>query len=314
MSGLSTWLLSLACAGAGGLLFADGLQSYAGGRIAAKRFRELLMTDLPAHHASKRPRAFLESLGRKLAGHEALGRLQDQLVRAGFLAPSAPFLFIALRLLGTLLVAAMIVLPAGLKDSSLSSDEAAFAFFAGFLSYRGFTIYLKLRGERRERELRRELPYVLDLLLMVLDSGVSIDQALQHVGLQIGAVAPVSAALFQRYIADTEEGMPYDKALDRLAQRLAIGEGRDLVGVLKQNLFQGGELSEPLRRLAADIAETRLSLAREQLGKKSVALTLVMLAFFMPVLLIAIAAPAVSDLLGTLSHVARDMQNERVRR
>jgi tight adherence protein C len=314
MSPLLTWFLCLTCVLAGGLLLTDGLQSYAAGRITMKRFRELLTPDLPEHRATERPRALLENFGRRLAGREALDRLQDQLVRAGFLAPTAAFLFIALRLIGALAIAAAITLPAWLKDGSIGSSEAAFAFFAGFLVYRGFSLSLKLRSEARERELRRELPYVLDLLLMVLDSGVSIDQALQHVATQIGRVAPISADLFRRYIADTEDGMPYDKALDRLAQRLALSEGRDLAGLLKQNLFQGGELHEPLRRLASDIGEARLALAREQLGRKSVTLTLVMLAFFMPVLLIAIAAPAVSDLLGTLSHVARDMQNERTAR
>jgi tight adherence protein C len=314
MSALLTWLLCFACAAIGGLLFADGLQAYAGGRVAAKRFRELLTPDLPASHSSERPRAALENFGRRLAGHEALDRLQDQVIRAGYLSSAAPFLFIALRLIMALAMAAAITLPAWLRDGAIEPREAAMAFFSGFLVYRGFHIYLKLRADSRERELRRELPYVLDLLLMVLDSGVSIDQALQHVGQQIGRVAPVSANLFHRYIADAEEGMPYDKALDRLAQRLAISEGRDLAGLLKQNLFQGGELHEPLRRLAADIGETRLSLAREQMGKKSVALTLTMLAFFMPVLLIAIAAPAVSDVLGTLSHVARDMQSHRTMR
>ena len=313
MAALFTWLLFFACAGLGGLLLADGLQAYAGGKVTVKRFRALLALENPAHPAGEKPRAALEELGRRLAGREALDRLQDQLTRAGFLAPTAPFLFIALRLILALAMAAAILLPAWLKDQSIDSGDAAFAFLAGFSVYRGSSIYLKLRGENRERELRRELPYVLDLLLMVLDSGVSIDQALQHVGNQIGPVAPVSAGLFQRYIADSEEGMPYDKALDRLAQRLSLSEGRDLAGLLKQNLFQGGELQEPLRRLAVDIGETRLSNAREQLGKKSVALTLAMLAFFMPVLLIAIAAPAVSDVLGTLSHVARDMQSGKAR-
>ena len=94
----------------------------------------------------------------------------------------------------------------------------------------------------------------------------------------------------------------------------AISEGRDFTGLLKQNLFQGGELAQPLRRLATDISETRLSLAREQMGRKSVLLTLVMLAFFMPVLLIAIAAPAISDVLGTLHHVAQDMNASRIRK
>jgi hypothetical protein len=70
-------------------------------------------------------------------------------------------------------------------------------------------------------------------------------------------------------------------------------------------------LNAPLRRLAADIGETRLATAREQMGRKSVMLTLVMLGFFMPVLMIALAGPAVSDIMGTLGSVARDMQDQR---
>jgi tight adherence protein C len=146
---------------------------------------------------------------------------------------------------------------------------------------------------------------------MVLDSGVSVDQALGHVSQHIGHAAPLSAAEITHYIAEVEEGMPYDKALDRLGSRLAVREGHDFAALLKQNLFQGGELSPPLRLLASDISEARLAYAREQTGRKSVLLTLVMLSFFMPVLLIAVAGPAISDIVGTLSHVAQDLQNSR---
>jgi tight adherence protein C len=138
-----------------------------------------------------------------------------------------------------------------------------------------------------------------------------VDQALYHVSLHISHVAPLTARELARYIADVEDATPYDKALDRLAHRLAIHEGHDFSALLKQNLFQGGELSPSLRRLAADISDTRLAYAREQVGRKSVLLTLVMLGFFMPVLLLAVAGPAISDVVGTLSHVARDLQNSR---
>jgi tight adherence protein C len=311
MNAFLTWLLFAACGLTGAFALAQGIRLYATDQVVTRRFRHHLSPNLAAPWLVANGRALLENFGRAVAGANAVRGLQDLLLQAGFLSPSAAFQFAGLRLIATLAAAGCALLPACLRTGTVTSKDAALAFFFGFFVYRGFSIFLKLRSEARQRGMRRELPYVLDLLLMVLDSGVSVDQALHHVSLQIGRVAPLCAQMLGRYIADTEDGMPYDKALDRLAQRLAISEGRDFAGLLKQNLFQGGELSQPLRRLATDISETRLAHAREQLGRKSVLLTLVMLAFFMPVLLIAIAAPAVSDVLGTLGHVAYDMQNAR---
>jgi tight adherence protein C len=313
MTEILSWLLCAACGLTGALMLAQGARDYSTGQVVARRFRLHVSPDLAAPWLAAQGRALLENFGRKVAGAGSLHGLQDLLLRAGFISAGAVFLFAGLRLIATLTAAGCVLLPAFLRGGAIGSKDAAMAFFFGFVVYRGCSIFLKLRSEIRQREMRRELPYVLDLLLMVLDSGVSIDQALQHVSLQVGRVAPLVGQMLARHIADTEDGMPYDKALDRLAQRLAIGEGRDFAGLLKQNLFQGGELSQPLRRLAIDIGEARLSHAREQMGRKSVLLTIVMLGFFMPVLLIAIAAPAISDVLGTMHHVAQDMSASRGR-
>jgi tight adherence protein C len=314
MTEIVAWVLCMACGLTGGLALARGVRFYAADQAVARRFRQHISPSLAPLWPAARGRVLLENFGRMVAGTDSARGLQELLLQAGFLSSGAVFLFAGLRLIAALAVAGFTLLPGWLRDGNVSSGDAAMAFFLGFFAYRAFSIFLKLRSETRQREIRRELPYILDLLLMVLDSGVSIDQALQHVSLQVGRVAPLSGQILARYIADTEDGMPYDKALDRLAQRLAISEGRDFASLLKQNLFQGGELAQPLRRLAGDISETRLSLAREQMGRKSVLLTLVMLAFFMPVLLIAIAAPAVSDVLGTMHHVAQDLAMSRGRK
>lgn len=307
MAMLLSWLLCMACGLTGALALAHGARGYATDQAVARRFRQHVSPHLAAPWLTARGRALLENFGRKVAGAESIRGLQDLLLQAGFMSAGAVFLFVGLRLIAALAAAGLALCPSWLRAGTVNSTDAALAFFLGFVTYRSFSIFLKLRSEVRQREMRRELPYILDLLLMVLDSGVSIDQALQHVSLQIGRVAPLSGQMLARYITDTEDGMPYDKALDRLAQRLAISEGRDFASLLKQNLFQGGELSQPLRRLATDISETRLSHARERMGRKSVLLTIVMLAFFMPVLLIAIAAPAISDVLSTVHHVAQNM-------
>ncbi|HEY4266490.1 MAG TPA: type II secretion system F family protein [Micropepsaceae bacterium] len=308
MSLALTWMLCIACGLTGAAVLVFGLRDYAVDQFVARRFREHVSSSLPAPGALARLRVLLERFGQKIAGADSIRQLREMLLQAGYFAPGAAFLFAALRLIATLAAASVMLLRPFLKSGTIAPGDTTLAFFFGFFVYRGFTLFLKMRSESRQREIRRELPYVLDLLLMVLDSGVSIDQALHHVSQQIGRVSPHTAHMLAQYIADTDDGTPYDKALDRLAQRMAISEGRDFAGLLKQNLFQGGELSQPLRRLVADISEARLANAREQTGRKAVLLTLIMLVFFMPVLMIAIAAPAVTDVLGTLQHVAQDMR------
>lgn len=297
---------------AGGLLLRLGAREYAVDRTLMEHFRRHVAG--PADRAGLADRGLnaLEWLGRRLVNAQSLKDLQMLLLQAGLPGQATPFIFATLRLAATLAVFAVMLLPRYLRQGEIHPKDAVLAFFAAFIAYRAFTIFLKLRMEGRQREIRRELPYVLDLVLMVLDSGVSIDQALRHVGDHVGKVAPICGGLLRRYNIETEEGVPYDLALDRLAQRLSISEGRDFASLLKQNLYQGGELSPPLRRLAADIGDVRLAMAREQTGRKSVLLTLVMLAFFMPVLMIALAGPAVSDIASTLSSVAHTTQNSRI--
>lgn len=309
MTHIFSWLLILLLLSGVAILLRQAMQNYALSFVIARRLRTQISPHLAGPWLAAQAHAALEWLGRRLAGARPVLELQGQMLRAGFLQPSAPYLFTGLRAVLMALAMAAIILWGSARG--MTPARLAAAPFGAFLVYRLSLGWLALRAAARQRAIRRELPYVLDLILMVLDSGVSIDQALAHVGGQIGRAAPISAAILKRYIAETEDGVPYDMALDRMGQRLAVNEGRDFAGLLKQNLFQGGELGAPLHRLAADISDARLAAAREEMGRKSVLLTLIMLAFFMPVLMIALAGPAVSDLSGALKHVAADLQHTR---
>jgi tight adherence protein C len=309
-----SWIVSLVCVFSGGILLTTGLRSWLQVHAVSQRFHQHVAAGPGSPRLGDAGRDMLERIGRRIAGHGQAGAMQQSLWQAGLFDSAAPFVFMALRLIASLAAAAGALLPAWLQHGAIDSKSAAIAFFFGFFVYRGCTVLLKLRIEARQRQMRREMPYMLDLTLMVLESGVSIDQALQHVSSQITRVAPVVGQLLARYVADTEDGMPYEMALDRLSSRLALTEGRDFTGLLKQNLLQGGELGKPLRQLATDIAEARLAQAREQVGRKSVLLTIAMLIFFMPVLVIALVGPAVSDLSGTLGNVAHNMTIARMKK
>lgn len=241
----------------------------------------------------------LQWLGEKIpgAGDEGLRRT---LTRAGYFQPAALPIFVAGRLLCTAALFVFLLLRPGAMASAGSMLLAL--FFTFFLS-RLFVIALKLKAEVRQQEIRRELPPVIDVLLMVLNSGVSIDQSLRYVTGLLEGTAPQVGQVFRRYVADVDNGMSYETAFERMGQRLGIDEGYDLAGLIRQALLQGGEITIALERFGAEIAEKRVSQAREQIGRKAITLTIVMLAFFMPVLMITLGGPAVSNIKDTLRTV-----------
>lgn len=252
---------------------------------------------------------WLEWLGRKLSRETAASReIRDLLAKAGYYGQTAFFVFLVLRLAAALTVGLAVILWRG-----PSSAELAVALVLGFLAYRYALIAVKYLGERRARLIQRELPSVLDIILMVLDSGVSIDQCLHYVTTVTGQSAPTTSAVFAKHGADIDSGVPYDVALDRLGQRLAVDEGVDFASLLKQAIFHGGELGPSLRRFSAELADRRLARAREEGGRRATYLTMVMVFFFVPVLLVILLGPAVVDVGDTLRTVANKTHGVKVK-
>lgn len=241
----------------------------------------------------------LQWLGERIpgAGDEGMRRA---LMQAGYSQPGAAPIFVAGRLLCTVALFVFLLLRPG---ATANTGSILLALFLAFFLSRLFVIALKLKAEARQQEIRRELPPVVDVLLMVLGSGVSIDQSLRYVTGLLENTAPQVSRVFRRYVADVDNGMSYEAAFERMGQRLGLDEGYDLASLIRQALLQGGEITAALERFSAEIAEKRISHAREQIGRKAVILTIVMLAFFMPVLLITLAGPAVSDIQDTLQTV-----------
>lgn len=255
------------------------------------------------------PAAFsraLQWLGERIPGANDEG-LRRILLGAGFSEPSAMPVFIAGRLLCTAALFVTLLLRPGAMQNTAS---ILLTFFFTLLLSRLFVIVLKLKAEARQQEIRRELPPVVDVLLMVLNSGVSIDQSLRYVASLLENAAPQVSRVFRRYGAEVDHGMSYEAAFERMGQRLGIDEGYDLAGLIRQALLQGGEITTALERFGAEIADKRVSQAREQIGRKAVILTIVMLAFFMPVLLIALGGPAVSNIKDTL-HTAKGQLHQK---
>lgn len=303
-----TWMVAALALTAGMLVFVASFSLLLRRHEVATRLSLLFMPDREHGTLVEMTLALLERLGRRIEGARVNRELRALVLRAGFFQPSAVYIFVALRYCVAVAVAVglgILVARSGMAGPSALDFFLGLIF--GYLFYRYVAIALGVYADRRARTIRRELPPVLDIMLMALDAGVSIDQCMRYVASVVPGTAPVTGAVLRRHIADIDAGMPYDAALDRLGQRLGLDEGQDLAATIKQALFQGGELGTTLRRFSADLSDKRMATAREQVGRKAPQLTLVMIVFFMPVLLIVLAGPAVVTLTGALKSASEQM-------
>jgi len=300
MLAVLTWVTALGAALAGTLLIAMCARMLLSSRQSSSHFDSLLNLNTETPELQGSLVSALEKIGRLVTKQEASQELKAHLARAGFRSNSAVYVFSALRIafaaFGALLVYGLYAKGEGVKVLDL-----ALALFASVIFFRASLILVKIAGDRRARRIQRELPATIDITLMVLDSGVSIDQCLRYVAVNVEKSSPTISHILCRHVSEVDSGVPYETALDHLSQRLGIEEAYDFVNIIKQSLLYGGELTTTLRRFGNDLSEKRLSRAREDVGKRSTHLTIVMIAFFVPVLLVVLAGPALVTLTQTLS-------------
>lgn len=210
---------------------------------------------------------------------------------AGFYGNTAPTIFGLLRLAAAIVVALACLLLLVYRDKLAGPARIypVIAFAVGFL---GAKFVLGWRVSVLQRELRKELPFALDLLLLMLESGVGLDQCLRQMAqVETGALRrmrPINAQL----VDDLQNGMSYEVALERWADRLAIPGVRELASLFRQSLLYGTELGPALHVFVAEFSDKRISAARESIGKKTTQMTIVMIVFLMPALFIILAGPA----------------------
>lgn len=157
----------------------------------------------------------------------------------------------------------------------------------------------------RANKMRSEMPSAIGLMVLGLEGGAGVEHALRFAAEQSEAPTPTLSRGLSTLVRELDGGTPHDIALQRLADRLSIDEARTVTDLIRQSLQFGTELIVPLRALATDLAEQRLHRGREQVGKASVKMTIVMIMAFLPALLILMGAPAFSNLLVGLSRMSR---------
>lgn len=293
-----TALLYVVLAVTGLAVFGRGLvMMTAAHRLEGRITRGSTLAALPNRRITTMP-TFLAARGRDRS--EIIEKLQQ----AGFHGEQAieRFLFMRLAATGASFVVMLVV-------SRLAWDgffaRPLLLLFIPALVYLGSKRALVFKAKSRERAITAEFPFLLDILLMMLESGISLDQCFRVIARDEEGTVPQLNRALVILVRDLDRGMDYETGLTRWAQRIGVPGSKDLAALFLQGLFQGVELSPALRQFVREFTERRIATAREAMGKIAVKLVVVMILFFMPALFIVIGGPPVTSLFDTMRTMQR---------
>lgn len=252
----------------------------------------------------KTANSFAKGLVEKFNLQSALAddTLSEKLIRAGLRGNAAQTMFyfyraalpIAFGILGVLYVLTLgAEQPLHIKLAAVVGGLA--------LGYYAPNLYLQNLAENRRTKIMQAFPDSLDMMLICVESGMSIELALQRVGQEI---APASVELAEEFALTTAElsYLPDRRtAYENLARRTNHPGVKAVAMALTQAEKYGTPVGQALRVMAKENRELRLSEAEKKAASLPPKLTVPMIVFFLPVLFAVIIGPALIQVNEMLS-------------
>jgi tight adherence protein C len=219
---------------------------------------------------------------------------RTMLIQAGYRghAPYVAFLFFRMV---TPIVALLVVLFYVFVAVELDQPpmiKVLMALAGAFAGMQLPKIFLRNKIQRRQLSIKRAFPDALDLLLICVESGVSIEQAFRRVSQEIGTQSVALAEELTLTTAELSYLQERRQAYENLAKRTNLEGVKAVCMALQQAERYGTPLSQALRVMAQENRDMRMSEAEKKAAALPPKLTVPMILFFLPVLFIVILGPA----------------------
>jgi tight adherence protein C len=229
------------------------------------------------------------NLGKWLAQEAA----RDKLVMAGFRgeAPYITFLFFRLVTPVCLCVAAIVYVFFVIKLEQSLIVKIGICVLAAYLGMYAPMVYLNNAISKRQLSIKRAFPDALDLLLVCVESGMSVELAFRKVATEIGTQSIPLAEEFTLTTAELSYLSDRKIAYDNLQKRTGLDSVRSVCMALSQSERYGTPLSMTLRVMAQENRDQRMTEAEKKAAALPPKLTVPMMLFFLPVLFVVILGP-----------------------
>jgi tight adherence protein C len=239
------------------------------------------------------------------ASPQDLVAVKKDLVMAGYRAENAPAVFSGLRILAALmLLAAAFVLKDGITVNPVLRMVVLVA--GGAIGYLAPGFILDSKISRRQNILRLSLPDGIDLMVISVEAGLGMDQAISYVGREMRMAHPELSDELALMSLEVRAGKRRSDALHNLADRTGEGEIRKFVSVLTQTDRFGTSMANALRTHSEYLRIERRQQAEERAAKIGVKLVFPIFFFILPSMLLVTVGPG---MLGLFKHLFPMMQD-----
>jgi tight adherence protein C len=217
-----------------------------------------------------------------------------KLVQAGYRgqAPYVTYLFFRMVTPVVAFVFAIFYLFVVLDLQQPVSIKLAIAIAAAYFGMQLPLILLNNKIQRRQMSIKRAFPDTLDLLLICVESGMSIEAALRKVSEEIGSQSVPLAEELTLTMAELSFLQDRRQAYENLAKRTDLEGVRSVCMALQQAERYGTPLANMLRVMAQENRDMRMAEAEKKAAGLPPKLTVPMILFFLPVLFVVILGPA----------------------
>jgi tight adherence protein C len=228
-------------------------------------------------------------------------KLRRELVRAGYFRPDAINYYIFARMAVALILPTVAYL---LTEQLLTSAEwylkLAVVAVAIMLGVLGPDAYIARRQRKLQQGFRMVFPDMLDLLVVCVDAGLSLEGALDRIS---GEITRQNRHLGNNLLlmgAEMRAGRSTIDALGSLADRIGIDEARSLVAMLRQSIELGTDVGDALRVFSDEMRDRRLLRAEERANQLPVKMVGPLGLFIFPVILGLVLLPVAIRLFTAL--------------
>ena len=225
--------------------------------------------------------------------------LRARLIRAGFFSRSALFVFTIIRIvISVAFFAAAYVLVETLYPQTSQTITAVFAAMTAGVVFILVAAVLDRLGTRREIAYRKLFPDFMDLLIVCVDAGLSIEAALDRVAREYLLTQRDFGIHLAIISLEVRAGRPIHEAINNFAQRVNLEEARSLAILFRQSEELGSSVRKTLRVFSQEMRQLRLTRAEEKANSLAVKMIFPLALFLFPVNLVIVLVPIIISIIA----------------
>jgi tight adherence protein C len=246
---------------------------------------------------------WLETLGERVAeGREDVSEVRLKLLQAGYRSPRAVSIYYSLRVLSLVAGAVLIAVLA----PALSLSGTRLLIWIGAAAAVGWILpsgFLSRKVRLRQKELQKALPDTLDMLVVCVEAGLGLNQAIVRVSDEVEHISSAMSEELQIVNLEIRAGTPREDALRHLGERTGLKDIQGLVAMLIQTDRFGTSIAQALRVHSDDLRVKRRQRAEEQAAKTTIKLVIPLAVFVFPAMFVVILGPAVLSIMESFSSL-----------